>query len=466
MKIISIKLVAVFLAFFISSAFLQAQDITGQWNGVLSVQGMNLRLVFHIEKTTEGYTGKMDSPDQNVTGIPVAAVDFDGTTLSLSIPTMGILYEGEYKADSIVGTFRQGGMSFPMTLTRTPTEIKSVRRPQEPQPPFPYHSEDVTFENQTAGITLAGTLTMPETGSNFPAVILITGSGAQDRNQEIFGHKPFLVIADYLTRRGIAVLRFDDRGVGQSTGNFSGATTADFATDVESAVAYLKNRREINPQKIGLIGHSEGGAIAPIVAARSCDVAFIVMLAGPGLRGDVVLLQQCEMIHRVSGMPEDKIIATCGVNAKIFEHIINSQELVSLQEIAELLTGLKSEIEAIMPEGMSIDDFIRLVTAQMSSPWMQYFLRFDPAPTLEQVRVPVLAVNGSKDLQVSARENLEAIRTALERGGNQNVTIIEYPRLNHLFQECTTGLPEKYAAIEQTFSPEVLKDIADWILKQ
>jgi len=281
-----------------------------------------------------------------------------------------------------------------------------------------------------------------------------------------FGHKTFLVIADYLTRRGIAVLRFDDRGVGQSTGNFSGATTADFATDVESAVAYLKNRREINPQKIGLIGHSEGGAIAPIVAARSCDVAFIVMLAGPGLRGDVVLLQQCEMIHRVSGMPEDKIIATCGVNAKIFEHIINSQELVSLQEIAELLTGLKSEIEAIMPEGMSIDDFIRLVTAQMSSPWMQYFLRFDPAPTLEQVRVPVLAVNGSKDLQVSARENLEAIRTALERGGNQNVTIIEYPRLNHLFQECTTGLPEKYAAIEQTFSPEVLKDIADWILKQ
>ena len=465
MRILSIKSAAIFLAFFCSAAFLQAQDITGQWNGVLSVQGMNIRLVFHIEKTTESYVGKMDSPDQNVAGIPVTAVTFDGTKLSLSIPTMGILYEGGFQADSIVGTFRQGGMSFPMTLTRTPTEIKSVRRPQEPQPPFPYHSEDVTFENQTAGITLAGTLTMPETGSNFPAVILITGSGAQDRNQEIFGHKPFLVIADYLTRRGIAVLRFDDRGFGQSTGNFSTATTADFATDVESAVAYLKTRREINSRKIGLIGHSEGGVIAPIVAARSRDVAFIVMLAGPGLRGDVILLQQCELIHRVSGMPEDIISATCGVNAKIFEYIINSQEFVSLQEITEFLTGLKSEVAAIIPDGMPIDDFIRLVTAQMSSPWMQYFLRFDPAPTLEQVRVPVLAVNGSKDLQVSAKENLEAIRKALERGGNQNVTIKEYPRLNHLFQECTTGLPEKYAAIEQTFSPEVLKDIADWILK-
>ena len=461
------KVIAVFLAFFLSGTFSQAQDkdITGQWNSVLSVQGINLRIVFHITETSDGYTSTMDSPDQSAFGIPVATTTFDGSKLSLTIPNIGLSYEGDFKTDSVVGTFKQGALSVPMTLKRKAEEPKALVRPQEPKPPYPYRSEDVTFGNKTAGITLAGTLTMPENGSNFTAVILITGSGAQNRDEEIMGHKPFLVIADYLTRRGIAVLRFDDRGTAQSTGNFSTATTADFATDAESAIAYLKTRKEINPRKIGLMGHSEGGIIAPMVAARSKDVAFIVMLAGTGIRGDALMLLQEEAVYKVSGMPENKVAELLQINAKVFDKILNTNGFVPQQELSDFMSNLKTDIIAALPEGMNADDYIRQFVAGVSSPWMQYFLRYDPAPALEKVKIPVLAVNGSKDLQVPPKENLSAISAALKKGGNKKVTVKEYPNLNHLFQECTTGSPAEYAVIEQTFSPEALKDLADWILK-
>jgi len=301
------KAIAIFFAIILSGAFAQAQDITGQWKGVLNISGTNLRLVFHINKNGEAYTSTMDSPDQGAVGIPVATTTFDGSKLSIAMPNIGLLYEGEYKTDSITGTFKQAGLSFPLTLKRTTDEVKSPVRPQEPKPPYSYRSEDITFDNKAAGVTLAGTLTMPATGSNFTAVILITGSGAQNRNEEIAGHKPFLVIADYLALHGIATLRFDDRGTAQSTGNISAATTADLATDVESAIAWLQTRPEINRKKIGLAGHSEGGLIAPMIAARSNDVAFIVMLAGSGLRGDALLLLQEEAVYKASGMPANTV---------------------------------------------------------------------------------------------------------------------------------------------------------------
>jgi pimeloyl-ACP methyl ester carboxylesterase len=456
---------AVLLVIFFSGAGLQVHadnDITGQWNGVLA--GANMRLVFHINKTGDGYTSTMDSPDQNAKGIPVATTRFDGSKLSLGLPALGATYEGEFKTDSIEGTFRQSGMSFPLNLKRTPVELKPLARPQEPKPPFPYISEEVAFENKTVGITLAGTLTLPSAGNDFTAVILITGSGSQNRDEEIVGHKPFLVIADYLTRRGIAVLRCDDRGFGQSTGNSSTATTADFAEDVESAIAYLKTRKEINPRKIGLIGHSEGGVIAPMVAARSNDVAFIVMLAGTGIRGDAVLLLQQEILSRASGVSETLIAEQLKISSRVFERIVNAKEAVSPREIFDFMTGMKTDIEAVVPEGATADDYIKSFVAQISNPWMQYFLRYDPAPALEKVKCPVLAVNGGRDLQVAAKENLAAISAALQKGGNKNVTVREYPGLNHLFQESKTGLPDEYGLIEQTFSPEVLKDIADWII--
>ena len=457
------KAVAVFAGIILGSALLQAQDVTGQWNGVLSVPGMNLRVVFNIEKSGEGYKSTMDSPDQGVKGIAITTTTFDGSKLSLAIPANGILYEGAFQTDSIAGTFKQAGQSFPLTLKRSSEKVKPIARPQEPKPPFPYISEDVAFANKTAGITLAGTLTMPSTGSNFTAVILITGSGAQDRNEEVFGHKPFLVIADYLTRRGIAVLRYDDRGTAQSTGDFHTATSADFATDAESAIAWLKTRREINPNKIGLMGHSEGGVIAPMVAARSNDVAFIVMLAGTGIRGDKLLLLQEELIYRVAGIPEEKLKEAVKINSKVFDRIVNTNDAVSQQDITGFMASMKDDIAKVIPEGVTADDYIRQLAASLSSPWMQYFLRYDPAPALEKVKCPVWAVNGSKDLQVPAKENLTAIRKALEKGGNRQVTVKEYPGLNHLFQESATGSPTEYGVIEQTFSPEVLKDLSEWL---
>jgi len=459
-----LKTFAVLLAIFLGSAFLQAQGIVGQWNGVLSIQGMNLRLVFHISETDGVFSATMDSPDQGAFGITVTSTTFDGSKLSLAIPAMGLSYEGELNENTVSGTFKQGHLTLPLTLERTEEPPKALVRPQEPKQPFPYRSEEVFFENKVAEITLAGTLTLPENGENLTAVILISGSGAQDRNSEIFGHKPFLIIADYLTRRGIAVLRFDDRGTAQSTGNFETATTADFATDVESAIAFLKTHPEINPQKIGLIGHSEGGIIAPMVASRSQDVAFIVMLAGTALRGDKVLLSQQEMIFRSSGMPENQIAEILKINTKIFDKIVATKEDLSKQEIVDFFNEMKDEVAVLAAmNGMTADDYIYLMSAQLSSSWMQYFIRYDPAPALKKVQVPVFALNGSNDLQVSATENLSAIGEALKRGGNQNVTIKEYSGLNHLFQECASGLPQNYGLIEQTFSPEVLKDLADWI---
>jgi dienelactone hydrolase len=462
MKTKSIKAIGLLLALFLSGTFLRAQEITGQWNGVLSVPGMNLKLVFHIEKTDEGYASTMDSPDQGVTAIPVATTLFDGTVLSLKIPNIGMQYEGTFKTDSIVGVFKQSGMSFPLTLKKTETEISTFVRPQEPKPPYSYRSEDIAFENKEAGITLSGTLTMPSAGDNFTAAILITGSGAQNRDEEIMGHKPFLVIADYLTQHGIAVLRYDDRGTAQSAGDFSTATTADFASDATHAVEYLKTRKEINSLKIGLIGHSEGGVIAPMLATRSKDIAFIVMLAGTGVSGDALLLLQQEAIYRASGVPEEQIAEIVKINAKIFDKIISVKENLSKQEITDFITTLETDI---VSGGMSMDNYNQFAE-QVSTPWIQYFIRYNPAPTLEKVKCPVLAVNGAKDLQVPAKENLTAIDAALKKGGNTKVTIKEYPDLNHLFQKCDTGLLNEYAAIEQTFSPEVLNDLCEWILKQ
>lgn len=460
-----VKIIAIIVAMFFSGTFSQAQDVTGQWNGVLSVQGMNLRIVFHINTTGEVYTSTMDSPDQGAFGISVPSTIFDNTDLSLGIPALGLSYKGVLMTDSIVGTFKQGTLTFPLTLKRTVAEVKPVSRPQEPKPPFPYRSEDVTFVNKSADVILAGTLTMPGTGSNFTAVILITGSGAQNRDEEIMGHKPFLVIADYLTRLGIAVLRYDDRGTAQSSGNFVAATTADFAADAESAIAYLKTRKEINPQKIGLIGHSEGGIIAPMIAAQSGDVGFIVMLAGTGIRGDALLLLQQEAVYRVSGMPEDKLAKAIEINAKVMDRIVNTNGDVSRKEITDFMTTMKDDIAMVVYGGITSDDYIQQFAISLSSPWMQYFLRYDPAHALGKVFCPVLAVNGDKDLQVLSTENLTAISAALKKGGNTKVTIKEYPGLNHLFQESTTGSPAEYAIIEQTFSPEVLKDLGEWILR-
>lgn len=462
------KKLSLLLTAFLMSFTLIAQDFTGQWNGQLKVQGTQLRLVFHVTKTENGYSSTMDSPDQGAKGIPVTRTTIENSKIKFEVTNAMIEYNGELQEDEIIGTFKQGGQQFPMNLSKKSIEKEEMNRPQEPKKPFPYYSEDVTFFNTGADISLAGTLTLPEKEGEFPVVILISGSGPQNRDEEILGHKPFLVISDYLTRNGIAVLRFDDRGVGESKGDFNSATTADFATDVESAMAYLKTRKEIDQKKIGLIGHSEGGLIGPIVASRSTDVSYMVLMAASGIRGDQLLLIQQELIYRDSGISDTVINKTIEKNSKMFEIVAMSTDN---QILKTALTDYLNEMlindpTAEIPNGMTKEHFVSLQVNQISSPWMQYFMRYDPAIALEKVKCPVLAINGEKDLQVPSRENLTAIKNALAKGGNKDITAIEFPKLNHLFQESETGSPSEYSTIEQTFSPIVLEEITKWIKKQ
>ena len=460
------KKAAMILVLVLSVLGVFGQDVTGRWYGVLKVQGTQLRLVFDIWKSGAGYSASMDSPDQGAKGIPVTATTFENSKLKIEITNLKVEYSGELKGNAIEGTFRQNGMEFPMNLSKEAIQKEVVKRPQEPVKPYPYYSEEVTFTNGSANITLSGTLTLPKKEGKYPAVILITGSGPQNRDEELLGHKPFLVLSDYLTRQGIAVLRYDDRGVAQSKGDFKTATTVDFATDVESALAYLKTRKEIDAGKIGLVGHSEGGIIAPMVAARSKGVDFIVMLAGTGIRGDLLLLLQQEAIARANGTPETVIRRAREINTKAFEIILKSANTVTLKEdLKKFLTeAIRNSPEESKPKGMSEDDFVALQVNQTMSPWMLNFIKYDPAPALEKVKCPVLAVNGAMDMQVPAKVNLPAIEKALKKGGNKKVTIKEFPGLNHLFQECKTGAPAEYASIEQTFSPVALEEISKWIL--
>jgi pimeloyl-ACP methyl ester carboxylesterase len=452
--------------FFLLPAFLitfsmSAQDITGQWNGALKVQGTQLRIIFHISKTDSGYIATMDSPDQNAKGIPVTSTTFENSKLKLEITNLRFEYDGEFEGNAIKGTLKQNGQEFPLNLSREQIEKQTAKRPQEPKKPYPYNSEDITFQNKKANVTLAGTLTLPKKEGIYPAVILITGSGAENRDEEVFGHKPFLVIADYLTRNGIAVLRYDDRGFAQSTGNFSTATTFDFASDVESAISYLKTRKEIDAKKIGLIGHSEGGTIAPIVAAAEPkDVDFIVLLAGSGLQGDKLTLLQKEKLEQAMHIDEQQIAK----GQKIFR---GAYDIILQSDAAD--SNLKNKVGTYFKQSFGDkvpEEQISTITNQIVNPWMITFLKYNPVPTLEKVKCPVLALGGEKDLQVPPEENLIAIKTALEKGGNKNVTTKLFPNLNHLFQDCKTGLPSEYSEIEETFSPVVLDEITKWIKKQ
>ena len=348
-------------------------------------------------------------------------------------------------------------------------------RPQEPRPPYPYGEEEVVYENKKDGVQLAGTLTLPRSRGPFPAVLLITGSGPQDRNEAILGHKPFLVLADHLTRLGIAVLRVDDRGVGKSTGKFHEATSEDFAVDAVAGIDYLKTRKEIDSRRIGLIGHSEGGLIASMIAARSTDVAFLVMMAGPGLTGEEILYRQGALISKAEGVSDDLIAQNLAAQKRMFKIVKEEKDnLAAETRIRELAASIREQVtkdgaEMREERKKAIHNIATGVESQakmMVSPWFRFFLAYDPLPALMKVRCPVLAINGEKDLQVPARDNLEAIRQALQTGGNKNYEVLTLPMLNHLFQTCRTGALSEYAQIEETMSPVALETISKWILKQ
>lgn len=442
-----------------------AQNLQGSWSGQLHTPMGKLTLVLHIQDSTGVYSAVMDSPDQNATGIPVTKINYEDPKLHVEVANGAIVYDGVLvETDSIEGTFQQSGMSLPLTLHKGAVKEKTIHRPQHPEPPFPYAAVEVTFTNEQAeGIQLAGTLTVPQGDKPHPAVVLISGSGPQDRDETIMGHKPFLVIADHLTREGIAVLRFDDRGTAESHGDFNAATTADFATDVAAAVAFLHSRTDIDPEKIGLIGHSEGGIVASMVAAGDQNIAFIVLLAAPGVDGRAILMMQAEGIAEASGMPREQIEETSKANHQIYDFVMQTDRAPSFRD------SLIQMVASSMPQSTPMEQRLGAAEAQadqLMSPWFTYFLSNDPAEYLKKVHTPVLALNGEKDLQVPARVNIDAIVDALNKGGNEKVTTKIYPELNHLFQHATTGLMNEYGESTETMAPKVLHDVGEWIQKQ
>jgi pimeloyl-ACP methyl ester carboxylesterase len=443
------------------------------WEGTLKAGAVEIRLVFHLFKQKDGsYAGTLDSPDQGATGLVLDEVSVKADKVRLELTGVlggAMVFEGKRSQDGkeIAGDLKQGGQAFPLKLKRV-AKAAETRRPQTPKKPYPYEAIEVSYENNKGGIKLAGTLTIPRSKGPFPAVLLITGSGAQDRDETIFGHKPFLVLADYLTRRGIAVLRVDDRGVGGSSGKVSDATSADFADDVLAGVDFLKARKDINASQIGLIGHSEGGIIAPLVASRSRDIAFIVLLAGTGLRGDEILYLQGAAILKATGADADRLSRQKTLQERMFAVVRQENDKAAAEKkirsaIDDLISSLgkegKKELKDALP---ALEGQIQMVL----TPWFRHFLDYDPRPSLRKVTCPVLALNGEKDLQVDAKANLSAIGAALREGGNKDATIREFPNLNHLFQTCKTGAVSEYGVIEETLAPVALETIAEWIAKR
>lgn len=439
------------------------------WQGTLKTGMADLRLQLRIYRSPDGtLSGKLDSIDQGARDLEIAKITVTKDSLSFDMTMPVASYQGDFDADhtEITGQWHQGGASLPLVFKKTDEQIE-LRRPQEPKPPYPYVEEDVTYENREAGVELAGTLTLPHSGTPTPAVILISGSGPQDRNETVMGHRPFLVLADYLTRKGIAVLRTDDRGVGGSTGNTSQATTRDFARDVLCGIRYLQSRKEIDPKRIGLVGHSEGGVVAPLVASESSDVAFIVLMAGTGLTGEEILVKQAGLMGRAAGRSEKEIarnreaqLAMIAIVKAEADPDIAKEKLWNLihERVAEMTDEEKAR------EGVN-QAFLEGQVRMLLSPWLRYFLTYDPTTALRKVRCPVLALNGSLDLQVPPKEDLEAIAKALREGGNTDFKTVELPGLNHLFQNARTGAVSEYSQIEETIAPRALELIAGWILK-
>ena len=460
-KIIVVLLLAI-------SNLINAQNVLGDWNGALEVQGMQLRLVFHITEDGEKLKATMDSPDQGANGIPVDKVSMNGKELTIEMPKMGIKFTSTLNEDGteIEGTFNQGPMSLPLKMTREKVAKKELVRPQEPKT-FAYQQEEVKFENPKGGHHLAGTLTIPPGGKFEEVVVLITGSGPQDRNEELLGHKPFLVLSDHFAKRGIAVLRYDDRGVGESTGTFKGSTSRDFADDANAAVSFLKKRKDMAGKKIGLCGHSEGGMIAPIVASENPEVDFIVLLAGPGINIPDLMKLQTDKISEAEGVDEEmrKINAVIIEKAFGFLHSNKGMNKDNLRKgLTQILSDGFESLPASEKEGEDKNKFMEEELEMMLDSWFLYFMQFDPADYLTKVKCPVLAVNGELDLQVTSKENLEGIKNSLAKAGNKNVTIKEFEGLNHLFQKTETGAPSEYAKLEETFNEEAMKFVSDWIL--
>ncbi len=464
-KILLVLATALFAFNAFSQEEFKPETLKGSWLGKLHVQNFEMRLVFNISIDGNGsLLATMDSPDQGATGIKMGEIKFSENNLKINAPAIRGYFEGMMvNGDSILGNWNQNGQSFELPLKKQ-TKSVLVNRPQEPKPPFNYKVEEVKFKNEKAGHILAGTLTVPKTDGPFPAVILISGSGAQNRDEELFGHKPFKVIADYLTKNGIAVLRYDDQGVGASGGSQMNTTSKDFSFDAEAAFNFLQSDARIKKTAIGLAGHSEGGLIAPIVISRNQKVGFFISLAGPALVGSEILLLQAKALGEISGASSEMIKAELDQNNKLFDILKNEKNntKAKAQMKAAISASLKNENktqEEIEKEVKTFDQSFPTVVFD----WMRYYVKTDPASFLNDLKCPVLVLNGDKDLQVVSKENLEAYDEIFKKSRLSDYTLVELKNHNHLFQNCKTGLPSEYGSIEESFSTEAMNIMTLWI---
>lgn len=393
-----------------------AQHLDGSWHGTLDVGGQKLELIFQFKEVNGERICTMDVPQQSLKDFRMHITQLNDTLVELQSPPLNAAFKGKIQGkERIQGIWSQSGQSLPLELT--PGTSNKVNRPQTPQEPLGYQTKEIAFHNAQDDVWLGGTLTYPlnyDPKKEYPVVLFISGSGSQNRDEEIFDHKPFFVLADYLARNGIASLRYDDRGTGRSTGVPTACTTEDFTRDAQAGIEHLKKKYPF--KKIGVIGHSEGGTIAFRLAAENV-VDFIISMAGTGIKGDTLLTEQLNAINRIAGKPSD----------------------------------------------LTIESMKTALGPQQNTPWMKWFLEYDPAPTIASVKIPVMAINGSKDMQVLAKSNLTAIRNLLKENPSGQNLIKEYPGLNHLFQHCQSGSPAEYYQIEETLAPEVMQDIAEWI---
>ncbi len=436
----------------------------GLWTGTLHANGMEIDLDIEIDSLQKN--ALLDVPLQNLTAISSSRVLVVGDTVSLDFPMLRAQYSGVYNSDSslIIGNWSQG-ISIPLNLRRTDQKT-TFNRPQTPIEPFPYTSTDITIKNNKQNIKLSATLTMPEGKGPFPLAILISGSGPQDRNSEIFKHKPFLIISDYLTREGIAILRYDDRGVGLSKGSFKKATSADLATDAEAVFRYGFTLDNIDKSKIGIIGHSEGGLIAPMIASKSDSVGFIVSIAGPGVPISELMLLQNLNIFKKNGMTKEGLELTSAALPKIYAIATQDKEPKLLydtliSEIHGFYTSLTKEDQLLL--GPNKASYYLVLSQGLFSTWFRYFLGFDPTPYWEKTKCPVLAISGSEDLQVDAEQNITAIQNILKKNNQKNNDFKILKGLNHLMQPCQSCTIGEYATLETTFDTSALKYIKDFI---
>ena len=444
---IDIVILLTFIA--VQTSFAQVE---GYWKGKLSFGVTELEMGFDIQVTEQGYSATLDVPAQGAFDLPVDEAVFQDNRLQLTMSALGATYSGILKDGVIEGEFTQQGMTFPLDLTKGEKETQQAR-PQDPKLPFNYRIEEVSFTNEKEGNILTGTLTIPEGDGPFPAMVLVSGSGQQNRDEELMNHRPFWVIADYCARHGIAVLRYDDRGIGGSTGEVENATSLDFSYDAEAAFDFLRGQKLIDASKVGILGHSEGGIINFMVAARRPEVAFLVSLAGPAVKGTEVLKAQGEAINRASGMTEEMIAFSIAASGQMYDIIEASNDR---EEADSLLRQL------VKGWGYG-EELTEQTVGQLASPWMYYFLKYDPTEAILNTNCPALLLNGSKDLQVVVSQNLPAYEKLITEKGKTNLTLREMPNLNHLLQHCETGSPNEYFTIDETISPEVLEMIVGFV---